>query len=392
MEYDRINKLLGRQQEKLTKFVTRNLIKVNDSSRGTNDDDLCDYCDAYVLVKGTITLAGDDENRGNRKIILKNNAPFISCTSKINNELIENAEDLDIVMPMYNLLKYSKNYRKTTGSLFNYYRDELTDDANTNVDVGQNGTVPNNNVISSEPFKFRNSIIGNTDAIADYNTGTKTVEIPVPLKYLGNFWRSLNMLLINCEGSLALTWDKNCVITDFTHKRENPGVNPPAFDDSPTGATLVINDCKLCVPVVTLPRDESNELLNNLKSGFKRVITWNKYLSQMSNQSPNNSQNFLVDPTFTNVNRLFVLSFENNENNSRTSFKTFYLPKVQIKDFNVMIDERPFFHQPVKNEEEAYDKLIEITRNNEYKTGNLLDYEYFKKLYRLIAIDLSRQH
>ena len=161
------------------------------------------------------------------------------------------------------------------------------------------------------------------------------------------------MPLINCEVSLVLTWGKNCVITDFTDRRENPGVDPPAFYNSPTGATLVINDCKLCVPVVTLPRDESNELLNNLKSGFKGVITWNKYLSQMSNQSPNNNLNFLVDPTFTNVNRLFVLSLENNANNSRTSFKTFYLPKVQIKDFNVMIDEKPFFDQHVKNEEEA---------------------------------------
>ena len=329
--------------------------------------DLCDYYDAYVLIKGTITLAGDDENRENRPVILKNNAPFISCISKINNELIENTEDLDVAMPMYNLLEYSKNYRKTIGSLFNYYRDELTDDVNTDNDVGQNSATPNNNVISSEPFKFKTSIIGNTNNLADDNTGSKTVEIAVPLKHLGNFWRSLNMPLINCKMSLTLAWNKNCVITNRTNRRRNLGVDPPAFDDSPTGATFAITDCKLCVPVVTLPRDKTNELLNYLKSGFKRVITWNKYLSQMSNQSPNNNLKFLVDPPFTNVNRLFVLSFENNANNSRTSFKTFYSPKVQIKNFSVMIDEKPFFDQPVKNEEEAYEKIIEITRNSEYK-------------------------
>ena len=97
----------------------------------------------------------------------------------------------------------------------------------------------------------------------------------------------------------------------------------------------------------------------------------------------------MVDPTFTNANRLFVLSFENAID--RTSNLRFYLPKVQVKDFNVIVDKTPFFDQPVKNEEEAYEKIIEITRNSEYNTGNLLDYEYFKKFYRLVAIDLSKQ-
>ena len=94
--------------------------------------DLCDYPDAYILVNGTITVAGNQPRyRQNRPLILKNNAPFVSCITRINNELIEDADDLDIVMPMYNLLEYSKNYRKTIGSLYNYYRDELNDDANS---------------------------------------------------------------------------------------------------------------------------------------------------------------------------------------------------------------------------------------------------------------------
>ena len=101
---------------------------------------LCDYSDAYILVKGTITVtvpgvsngANNIRDKRNRPLILKNNAPFVSCITRINGELIEDADDLDIVMPMYNLLEYSKNYRKTIGSLYNYYRDELSDDADVN--------------------------------------------------------------------------------------------------------------------------------------------------------------------------------------------------------------------------------------------------------------------
>ena len=112
--------------------------------------DLCDYADAYTLVNGMITVAGNHpRDRQNRPLILKNNAPFISCISKINNELIEDAEDLDIVMPMYNLLEYSKNYRKTTGSFYNYYRDELSDDNN-------NDNFGNIKVVNSEAFKYKN--------------------------------------------------------------------------------------------------------------------------------------------------------------------------------------------------------------------------------------------
>ena len=110
--------------------------------------DLCDYSDAYIALKGIITVTGaSNRSRKNRPLALKNNAPFIGCMSKINNVSIDNAENVDIVMSMYNLIEYSKNYRKTTGSLWNYYRDELTDDTNDN-----NNT--NKNVINSEPFKY----------------------------------------------------------------------------------------------------------------------------------------------------------------------------------------------------------------------------------------------
>ena len=109
----------------------------------------------------------------------------------------------------------------------------------------------------------------------------------------------------------------------------------------------------------------------------------------MTNQIKNNNFNYLIDPTFTKVNRLFVLSFENK--NDRTSFSKYCVSNVQIKDFNVLIDGKSSFDMPIKNGEETYEQIIEMGRNNDYTTGNLLDYEYFSKHYKLIAIDLSKQ-
>ena len=411
MEYYKINNLLlseNNEREQLSKFVTREYVRVNSLSNTFNENksirfktpmlrsDLCDHADAYVLVSGTITVeadhigAGVDKNRDrkNRPLILKNNAPFISCITKINNELIEDAEDLDIVMPMYNLLEYSKNYRKTIGSLYNYYRDELTNDGDDNF--------ANRNVVNSNAFKYKNKIIGNTynvdAAAASYDVnkeGTQAIELAIPLKYLGNFWRALNIPLINCEVSLELKWNKNCVITSSENRIINAG--PPVIRGNvPTSTTLSITDSKLYIPVVTLSKDDEIKLLTNLKSGSKRKIKWNKYRSQMSAKAANNNLNILIDPTFTNVNRLFVLAYQDNAN--RQSFSRFYLPSVMVKDYNVIIDKLAFFDLPIKTEEEAYEKIIDISRNNEYTTGNLLDYDYFKKYYKLIAIDLSKQH
>ena len=180
LEYVRVNSLSNTYNEnKSIRFKTLML-----------RSDLCDYSDAYML-----TVAGNNlRDRRNRPLILKNNAPFVSCITRINGELIEDADDLDIVMPMYNLLEYSKNYRKTIGSLYNYYRDELSD--NTNPDNNQFNNIK---VVNSNTFKCKNKIIDNTN-----NAGTKDIELAIPLKYLGNFWRVLNIPLISCEVSLEL--------------------------------------------------------------------------------------------------------------------------------------------------------------------------------------------
>ena len=152
---------------------------------------LCDYSDAYILVEGTIIVtAPGDNNCGNNirdkrniPLILKNNVPFVSCITRINGELIEDADDLDIVMPMYNLLECSKNYRKTIGSLYNYYRDELGGNANNN-----------DNTVNSNTFRYKNKITGNTYNVAAgvegyiaNKNGTNDIKLAIPLKYLGNF-------------------------------------------------------------------------------------------------------------------------------------------------------------------------------------------------------------
>ena len=358
--------------------------------------DLCDYSDAYIALKGIITVTGaSNRSRKNRPLALKNNAPFIGCMSKINNVLIDNAENVDIVMSMYNLTEYSKNYRKTTGSLWNYYRDELTDDTNDN-----NNT--NKNVINSEPFKYKTSITGSTynvntkisnaedneinNPAYDANkSGTKEVVIVVPLKYLSNFWRSLKMPLINCEVSLILTWSEECVITSIEKKAITTTTRR---DTSPTSATFKITDRKLYVPVDTLSTEGDNKLLAQLKTGFKRSIKWNKYRAEMTNQDNTNKSYYLIDWTFNKGNRLFVLSFKDGED--RTSFSKYYTPSVEIKDFNVLVDGKIFFDVPVKNKEETHKKSLKWVKNNN-TTGNLLNDEYFSKHYKLIAIALSKQ-
>ena len=116
----------------------------------------------------------------------------------------------------------------------------------------------------------------------------------------------------------------------------------------------------------------------------------------MNNQTKNNNLNYLIDPTFSKLNRLFVLSFKNEEDKTITnavtkSFSEYFTPSVEIKDFNVLINEKSFFDTSIKHKEESYEQIIEMGRNNDYTTSNLLDYEYFLKHYRLIAIDLSKQ-
>ena len=148
---------------------------------------------------------------------------------------------------------------------------------------------------------------------------------------------------------------------------------------APTVLECKISDTKLYVPVVSLSKENDIKLLEQLKSGFKKTIKWNKHRSQMTIQPQNNNLNYLIDPTFTNAIILFVLPFSRNNNtDKRYSFSHYYVPNVEIKDFNVLIDVKCFFDLPVKNEEETYEKIINMSSNNDYTIGNLLEFAYFK--------------
>ena len=152
--------------------------------------------------------------------------------------------------------------------------------------------------------------------------------------------------------------------------------------NNPTNATFKITDTILYVPA-TLSTEDDNKLLEQLKTGFKRTIKWNKYRSDMTKQTKTNNLNYLIDLTFNKVNRLFVLSFENGD--GRTSFSKYLTPSVEIKDFNVLIDGKSFFDVPIKNKEETYEMIIKISKNNDYTTGNILDYDYASNHYKLIT-------
>ena len=188
MEYQKIANLIGDTPNQLSKFRTRNWVEINDESRGAYNvnsqikfkttmlkSSLCDYSDAYILVKGTITVnntaaQGAAANNTNKKVIFKNCAPFTNCISEINNTQIDNAKDIDIVMPVYNLIEYSDNYAKTTGSLWQYCKD---------IPVRNNDAIvifAENNLTDS--FNFKVKFTGQTG-----DDGTKDVEIMVPLKY-----------------------------------------------------------------------------------------------------------------------------------------------------------------------------------------------------------------
>ena len=164
------------------------------------------------------------------------------------------------------------------------------------------------------------------------------------------------MPLISCEVSLILTWSSTCVITN-----------------SAGAGRFAITDTKLCVSVITL-----STLLQQVKSGFKRVINWNKYLSKPEVLAQNPNLNHLVEPSFQGVSRLFVLAFENDT--QRTSHSGYYLPNVAIKNYYLMINGENFFDQPVKKNKVSYENIRKFNtdQGDDYTTDCFLDYPYFK--------------
>ena len=230
MEYQKINKLID--ENKFDKFMKKKWIQINSQSKSYSVNkeirfkansirsDLCDYSDSYIKVTCEVELEGnDDDDKINKDIVLKNNAPFTTSTTKINGIFIDNSEDLDIVMPMYNLLNYSKNYVKTNGSFFHYYRDEHADLINSDTSAS-----------------FKEKIVGKIGN----NAKLTDIQIILPLKHLSSFFRSLDISLINCEIELVLNWNNKCVLSG--HNAAN----------NPNNVKFQLKTCELYVSVVIL--------------------------------------------------------------------------------------------------------------------------------------------
>ena len=230
-----VNKNTGADNPDTIKYDTR-VLKTN----------LCDYAEAYILVIGTIRGAGGDNNT---RLALKNCAPFTRCNLEINDEHVDTAENLDIVMPMYNLIEYSDNYQDSSATLYQYKRDEPPE-ANAIDDLTAN---------NSSSFKYKISLLGDRNVAG--GIVRLNVKVVIPLKYLSNFFRSLEMPLINCKIKLNLTWKKDCVLST------------DAGD-----AVFIINDTKMYVPVATLSKEDNKDItehkdfIEQQNKGFQRSI------------------------------------------------------------------------------------------------------------------------
>ena len=206
------------------------------------------------------------------------------------------------------------------------------------------------------------------------------VKVVVPLKYLSNFFRSLEMPLINCKIKLNLTWKKECVLsTDIGN------------------SVFIINDTKLYVPVVTLSKEDNKDFIEQQNKGFQRSIYWNEYKTkeQTENADANVFKYINLDPSFQGVNRLFAMAYNNTENANqptRNGQQKYYLPRIDLKKYNVIIDGRNFYDNPIESDIEKYRELKKVItgKGEDYTTGSLLDYDYFKKNYILVAADLEQ--
>ena len=263
---------------------------------------LCDYADAYILIDGTIRPEGA---LNATRLALKNCAPFEKCNLEINDEHVDTAENLDIVMPMYNLIEYSDNYQDSSATLYQYKRDEPPE-ANAIADLTAD---------TSSSFKYKINLLGNIAAANPVvaRVARLNVEIAVPLKYLSNFFRSLEMPLINCKIKLNLTWKKECVLSTDAGN-----------------AVFIINNTKLYVPVVTLSKEDNKDFIEQQNKGFQRSVYWNEYKTKEQNENPaNNVFKYInLDPSFKGVNRLFIMAYLRGGNNpDRNSRRKYYLPR-----------------------------------------------------------------
>ena len=305
-----VNKDTGADSPDTIKYDTR-VLKPN----------LCDYAEAYILVNGTIRAAAADANT---RLAFKNCAPFTKCNLEINDKHVDTAENLDIIMPMYNLIEYSDNYQDSSATLYQYKRDEPP----------ENDAVADLTADNSSSFKYKVILLDNLDRDGAMAKGS--VKVVVPLKYLSNFFRSLEMPLINCKIKLNLTWKKECVLST------------DAGD-----AVFIINDTKMYVPVVTFSKEDNKDFIEQQNKGFQRSIYWNEYKTKEINEDAdaNVFKYINLDPSFQGVNRLFVMTYNRaNDQPTRNVQRKCYLPRISLNKYNVIIDGRNFYDNPIESD------------------------------------------
>ena len=289
METQNILNLLNDSNNENSKFATKRWYIIDSEAKGnylpddeikfltsSSESSLCGYSDIYILVTGNITVTGGNANT---KVAFKNCTPFEKCRTEINETFVDDAQHINIAMPMCNLIEYSDNYSGTSGSLGQFKRDEIGGDDDLTVDTQH---IPNN----SSSCKYKSKFI----------TGRNGVKIAVPLKNLSNFWISLEMPLINCKLEISLEWYENCILSS-----------------AGTGATFAITDTKLYVPIVTLKTKDNAKLSKLLNEGFKRSIYWNKYKIIFKDYN-NEYIRERLDASFQGVSRLFVLAYARGDN------------------------------------------------------------------------------
>ena len=296
--------MLNNTENEYYTFTTKKWYIIDSESKGnyshqnpirllTNslESSLCDYSDTYILVTENITVTVGDNNT---KVAFKNWAPFNKCRTEISETFADEADIINITMPMYNLLEYSDNYSDTSGSLWNFKRDEIGEDANLTIG-------------NASSFEYKATLIGNT--VADgANRKQENVKIAVPLKYLSNYWRSLEMPLIDCKVEFSLGWYEECILS-------NAG----------NAVTFTITDAKRYVPIVTLRTEDNKKLSKLLSKGFKRSVYWNKYIVIFRNFS-NEYIKERIDASFQGVNKLFVLPYASGNNiTDENSYRRYFL-------------------------------------------------------------------
>ena len=316
------------------------------------------------------------------RFFLKNCSPFIKCVRHLNDEHIETSENLNLVMNMYNLIEYSDSYSDTSGSLFQYKRDEQPLD---NDRIRQNVTVDN-----SSSFKYKSNVLKGltTRNVAAYTNPCiehphrlfLNAKIVVHLKYVSSFFRSLEIPLINTKLHFELNWTKNSVMSNA------------AAD----GTTFKITKTELYAPVVTLNTSDNLKLTKSLSKGLKRSVFWNEYKSKIQTEThdPNNLKRILLNASFQGVNRVFVAAFDNSDGNNKiemNSHRKYVLHRINLTKFNVLIGGRNFYDQQISDKIRKYDESRKVTtgKGEDYTAGCLLDYEYFKNHYNIIACDIS---